>query len=106
MKLIMKKPAAAAKKTTAVKAKPAAAKPRKHRRSEKEIAYLYLLEAVDKILPAIRTPEGEERLSELSDGRRLAENHYDKIEEIVKRRVEVMTAPVDKLLRKRGLIEG
>jgi hypothetical protein len=86
--------------------KPAAKKPAKEqvkkRRSDKEIALVWLDDKLSKILEASEALTQDE-LAECADGRKVQEQHIRKIQSLVNKRIEAYRKPILRLFKIRGI---
>ena len=71
------------------------------RRSDKEIGLLYLRARLNE---ALENEFRGDAYKSHADGRRLKDKHIEKIDDFLKRKIEKILTPIDKLLTKRGLL--
>jgi hypothetical protein len=87
-------------------ATPAPAKEQKRKTSDKEIAFIWLLDQLENLAKSTEAPN--ENLKDILIGiaspRRLKDTHVESIGRHVRGRIARFTMPIEKLLKKRGLI--
>lgn len=72
------------------------------RRSDKEIALMWLVDQLSGVASRAKEMDAE-NMAGYADGRKIAEQHIRKMQEIVNKRVSAYRKPMDTLLEARGL---